>query len=91
MCLLAWSFRLEDSSFFSVMCWGKQTGMNSNALGRAMKQCQVREQSEEAPVTRITNCSMCALIPSHGQGNFPFLYNSQRVPSTFSLPSQSLS
>lgn len=48
----AWSFALEDISFLTVMCQGKQTGINSTPLCSPVKRWHFREHSEEAPVTR---------------------------------------
>lgn len=63
--LFAWSFSLEDSSFFPVMCWGKQTGMNSNPLCSPRKRRQSGEQREEAPVTREhVRLNVCCNPPS---------------------------
>lgn len=90
MCLFSWSFGLEDSSFFSVMCWDKQTGIqmpfvvlrSDGGVVSTVRKCL-------SPGNML--CSMCAVTLSHVWGNFPFLPNPQPIPSTFSLLSYPLS
>lgn len=53
LCLFAWSFSsCDDSSFFTVMHWGKKTGMNSAPLCSPFKRLWFHQRSEEVHVTR---------------------------------------
>lgn len=53
LCLFAWSFSsCDDSSFFTVMHWGKKPGMNSAPLCSPFKRLWFHQRSEEVHVTR---------------------------------------